>query len=220
MDMSDEVRELQQSYFDENKNKPSIKQLIKTNGKEFIIQSKWLTMIFGRGVCQLCEKPEGNTHTYNLNYKCYNGDDKRGFMVCGKDECNFYIKTYIKILYHNIYITKIWQQLLLKRANNSFVSVTRSNGTIENDWSLCLDETKNTSSYDIIMTLILCCKKTNLLIPSELFEYIYNYIIYSYNDDIYLIFNPIRNTEDKLTMNTLIKCFKGEDCKNIPIELL
>ena len=30
----------------------------------------------------------------------------------------------------------------------------------------------------------------------------------------------IHNNEDKLIMETLIKCFKGKDCKNIPIELL
>ena len=220
MDLRDEVFNLQQSYFDENKDKPSIEQLIKTNGKAFNILPKWLTMIFGGGVCQLCRKPEGITHTYTLNYKCNNGDDKRGFMVCGKDECNFYIKTYIKILYHNIYITKKWQELLLKRANNCFVSVTRSNGTIENDWLLCTNETINTPVYDVIMTLILCCKNKNIFLPSELFEYIYNYLIYSYNDDIYLIINPTINNEDKLIMETLIKCFKGKDCKNIPIELL
>jgi len=220
MVLIDEVFNLQQSYFDENKDKPSIEQLIKTNGKAFNIPPKWLTMIFGGGVCQLCRKPEGITHTYTLNYKCNNGDDKRGFMVCGKEECNFYIKTYIKILYHNIYITKKWQELLLKRANNCFVSVTRSSGAVENDWLLCTNETINTPAYDVIMTLILCLKNKNIFLPSELFEYIYNYIIYSYNDEIQLIFNPTINSEDKLNMNTLIKCFKGEICKNIPIELL
>ncbi len=220
MDLRDEVFELQKSYFDENKTKPSIEQLIKTNVREFTISPKWLTMIFGAGICQLCENPEGRTHTYILNYKCNNGDDKRGFIICGKEECNFYMKTYIKILYYKIYMTKKWQKLLLKRANNSSVSVTRSNGTIENDWLLCTNETKTTSVYDIMMTLILCCQKINIFIPPELFEYIYNYLVYSYNDDIYLIINPTINSEDKLNMNTLIKCFKGEICKKIPIELL
>jgi len=220
MDLRDEVFDLQQSYFDENKDKPSIEQLIKTNGKAFNIPPKWLTMIFGGGVCQLCRKPEGITHTYTLNYKCNNGDDKRGFMVCGKEKCNFYIKTYIKILYNNIYMTKKWKELLVKRANNSFISVTRSNGTIENDWLLCSNESKTTSLYDIMMTLIVCCKKKYIFLPSELFEYIYNYLVYSYNDDIHLTFDTIINNEDKIIMNTLIKCFKGEICKNISIELL
>jgi len=224
MDLRTELVELQKSYYDETKNKTSIEDLRKINENEiksvFYIPTKWLTMIYGAGICQLCEKPEGNTHSYSLNYKCNNGDDKRGFIVCGKEECNFYIKTYIKILYHNIYITKKWQELLVKRANNSFVSVKRSNGNIENDWILCSNETINTPVYDIIMTLILCCQSKNIFLPSELFEYIYNYLIYSYNDDIYLIINPIINNEDKLTMETLIKCFKGEMCKNIPIELL
>lgn len=226
MDLRAELVELQKSYYDETKNKPSIEDLIKINRNEnvFSIPPKWLTMIYGTGICQLCEKPEGNTHSYSLNYKCNNGDDKRGFMVCGKDECNFYIKTYIKILYNNIYITKKWQELLLKRANNCFVSVTRSSGAVENDWVLYDNnndnENINTPVYDIMMTLILCCQSKNIFLPSELFEYIYNYLIYSYNDDIYLIINPTINNEDKLIMETLIKCFKGKDCKNIPIELL
>lgn len=224
MDLRTELVELQKSYYDETKNKTSIEDLKKINENGiksiFSIPIKWLTMIYGAGICQLCEKPEGNTHSYSLNYKCNNGDDKRGFMVCGKEECNFYIKTYIKILYHNIYITKKWQELLLKRANNCFVSVTRSSGAVENDWVLYESETKNTSVYDVMMTIILSCKTKNIFLPSELFEYIYNYLVYSYNDDIYLIINPTINNEDKLTMNTLIKCFKGEMCKNIPIELL
>ena len=224
MDLRPELVELQKSYYEQTKYKISIEELIKINANEiksvFYIPIKWLTLIYGAGICQLCEKPEGNTHSYSLNYKCNNGDDKRGFIVCGKEECNFYIKTYIKILYHNIYMTKKWQELLLKRANNCFVSVTRSNGTIENDWILCSNETINTPVYDVIMTLILCCKNKNIFLPSELFEYIYNYLVYSYNDDIYLIINPTINSEDKLNMNTLIKCFKGEIYKNIPIELL
>ena len=224
MDLRPELVELQKSYYEQTKYKISIEELIKINANEiksvFYIPIKWLTLIYGAGICQLCEKPEGNTHSYSLNYKCNNEDDKRGFIVCGKEECNFYIKTYIKILYHNIYITKKWQELLLKRANNCFVSVTRSSGTIENDWILCFNETINTPVYDIMMTLILCCQSKNIFLPSELFEYIYNYLIYSYNDDIYLIINPTINNEDKLTMETLIKCFRGEICKNIPIELL
>jgi len=219
-ELSQEIQELQVSYYNESKDKHPIKYLLETQSITEFILPKWLTMIFGGGICQLCEKPEGNTHSYYLNYKCNYGNDKNGFIVCGKDACNFYIKTYIKILYNNLYITKQWQKLIYIRANNIFVSVTRSNGTIENDWLLCPDESKTTSSYDIIMTLILCCKKTNLTIPSDIFEYIYKILIDLYNDDIHLIFENMRNNEDKLTMHTLIKCFKGELCKNISIELL
>ena len=103
MDLRAEVMELQKSYYEQTQSKISIEQLIKTNRIEFFIPLKWLTLIYVSGICQLCEKPEGNTHSYSLNYKCNNGDDKRGFMVCGKEKCNFYIKTYIKILYNNIY---------------------------------------------------------------------------------------------------------------------
>jgi len=218
MDFRVELEELQHCYYSETKNKPPIEDLI--NGKIFTISPKWLTMIYGSGICQLCEKPEGNTRTYSLNYKCNYGSDKRGFMVCGKKECNFYIQTYIKILYHNIYITKKWQELLLKRANNSFVSVTRSNGVIENDWVLCNSENINTSIHNVMMTIILCCQTKNKFLPSELFEFIYNYLVYSYNDDIELIINSTIHTEDKLIIDILIKCFKGEILKYIPIELL
>jgi len=216
------AEELQDFYYNEHKDKPSPEQLeaTKPDLPLYIIRPCWLTMICGHGVCQLCKIPEGNTHTYTLNYKCYNGDDKRGFIVCGKPECNLYIKTYIKILYHRLYITKKWQELLVKRANNSFVSVTRSNGSIEHDWILCSNETKTTSVCDVVMTLILCCKKQNIFLPSELFEYIYNRLVYLYNDDIHLIFDFVKNYNNNLCMNILLKCFKGDICKNIPIELL
>lgn len=220
MDLRADVAELQQCYYEQTKDKTPLEQLLKTHRSEFTIPPKWLTMVYGSGICQLCEKPDGNTHTYTLNYKCNNGDDKRGFMVCGKAECNLYCKTYINILYHSLYITKKWQELLVKRANNSFVSVKRSNGTIEHDWLLCSNENKTTSVYDVMMTLILCCQQKNIFIPTELFEYIYNYLIYSYNNDIHLIFNPIINSDKTTSMIRLLKCFNGEICKNIPFELL
>lgn len=218
MDMDAQNSQLQDNI--KNNNKPTIEELIKNSTKGFCIPPRWLTMVSSSGNCQICNNPEGATHTYTLNYKCNYGDDKNGFIVCGKTECNFYIKTYIKIIYYSLYITKKWQELLVKRANNSFVSVTRTNGTIEHDWILCSNENKTTSVYDVMMTLILCCQQKNIFIPSELFEYIYNYLIYSYNDDIHLIFNTTINSDNIMSMLPLIKCFNGENCKNIPFELL
>jgi len=220
MDMSESIRQLQEGYYSENYKKPTIEDLIKEKNITFYIPIKWLTMIFSGGICQLCKNPEGRTHTYTLNYKFNYGDDKNGFIVCGKDECNFYIKTYRDKLYNALHNTKKWQELLVKRANNIFVSVTRSNGIIENDWSLCTNDEKSISVYDIVMTLILCCKKNNISIPSEIFEYIYKILVNLYNDDIHLSFENMLNREDKLVMTKLVRIFKGDLCKKMPIDLL
>ena len=221
LDLSDSIKQLQEAYYLENYKKPTIEDLIKEKTISYYISIKCLTMIFSSGICQLCKNPKGTTHTYILNYKCNYGDDKTGFIVCGKDECNLYIKTYRKKLYNSLHHTKKWKELLVKRANNIFVSVKRSNGIIENDWSLCNNNEKTIPVYDIVMTIILCCKTKNLIITSDIFEYIYKILVNLYNDDIHLIFNTIRNSDGILTMNKLIKCFKGEyDCKNIPIDLL
>jgi len=220
MDMIESIRQLQEDYYNENSKKPTIEDLIKEKNITYYIPIKWLTMIFSGGICQLCKNPEGITHTYTLNYKCNYGDDKNGFIVCGKDECNFYIKTYRDKLYNALHNTKKWQELLVKRANNIFVSVTRSNGIIENNWSLCTNNEKKVAVYDIVITFILCCKNKNIILPSEIFEYIYNYLIYSYNDDIYLSFENMLNREDKLSITRLVRIFKGDLCKKIPFDLL
>jgi len=220
MDISDSIRQLQEEYHNENNKLPTIEELIKQKNITCYIPIKWLTMIYSGGICQLCKNPEGRTHIYNLNYKCNYGDDKNGFIVCGKDECNLYIKTYRNKLYNTLHHTKKWQELLVKRANNSFVSVTRSNGTIENDWSLCTNDEKTISVYDIVMTLILCCNQKNIIISSDIFEYIYKMLINLYNDDIHLTFENISNRENKIAMTTLVRIFKGELCKKIQIDLL
>jgi len=214
------IRELQSVYYEETLNKPTIEQLIKTNARDFTMPTHKLTMVSASGLCQLCEKPEGITRTYIFNYKFYNGEDKRGFIVCAKDECNFYIKTYIKFLYNNVYITKQWKELVYKRANNIFVSVKRTNGVVENDWLLCEDNIKTISIYDTVTILILCCKKLNLNISSDIFEYIYKVLIKLYNDDIHLLFDNVINIEDKLSTKASIRCFKGNMSKTMPIELL
>ena len=70
------------------------------------------------------------------------------------------------------------------------------------------------------MTLILCCKKNNIIISSDIFEYIYKMLINLYNDDIHLTFENILNRDNKLTLTTLVRIFKGELCKKIQIDLL
>jgi hypothetical protein len=220
MDLTESISQLQECYYIEKDKIPTIEELIKQKNITCYIPVRWLTMVFSGGICQVCKNPEGQTHTYILNYKCNYGEDKNGFIVCGKEECNFYITTYRDKLYQSLHHTKKWKELLVKRANNSFVSVTRSNGISENDWSLCTNDEKTTSVYDIVMILILCCKKQNITIPSDIFEYIYKMLVNLYNDDIHLTFENILNRDNKLIMTTLVRIFKGELCKKVPIDLL
>ena len=63
-----------------------------TNNNIVFIQPRWLTMIHGSGECQICNTPEGDTRTYYLNIR-YNCNDKFGFLVCTKNECNLLIKS-------------------------------------------------------------------------------------------------------------------------------
>lgn len=59
------------------------------------IQTKWLTMMYSSGICQICNTPEGNTHSYYLN-RFYDGDNKFGHYTCGKTECKSFIQKYLK----------------------------------------------------------------------------------------------------------------------------
>ena len=62
MDLRPELVELQKSYYEQTKYKISIEELIKINANEiksvFYIPIKWLTLIYGDGICQLFEKPK------------------------------------------------------------------------------------------------------------------------------------------------------------------
>ena len=55
MDLRPELVELQKSYYGESKQKTSIEDLIKINENGiksvFSIPIKWLTMIYGAGIC-------------------------------------------------------------------------------------------------------------------------------------------------------------------------
>lgn len=220
MYMSESISQLQKGYYSETNKKPTIEELVKNKNNKHRIPSKCLTMLYTSGICQLCKHPEGHTHTYTLNLNCNYGDDKYGFIVCGKSECNLYIKTYRNMLYHNLHITKKWKELLVKRANNIFVSVTRSNGTIETDWSLCTNDEKTSSVYDIIMTLILCCNQNTIIITSDISDYIYKLLLNLYSDDIHLTFENILNRDNNLELTSLIRIFKGDLCKKVNIDLL
>jgi hypothetical protein len=184
------------------------------------IHPQWLTMVPGSGKCQLCKTPEGNTRTYYLNIK-YNGDDKCGFLVCGKKECNYSIKTYLHKLYSNIYTTKTWNRILNIYANNLFIKVERTNGTIENDWVIDNYNYCETNSNKIPLNIsflyaILCHNKNseNKLyskLPNDIWEYIYTISLETYTKNI----NLSLSCYGKDNIETFIRARKNQIYKNV-----
>lgn len=154
------------------------------------IQPRWLTMVSSSGECQVCKTPEGHTRSYYLNIR-HNCEDKFGFLVCSKEDCNFFIHSYMKTLYSNIYNTKIWKRILNIYANNLFITIVRSNGDIEHDWVLNNDYDPDSNKiplYKSFLYAILCCRKNSdySKLPSELWEYIYKLSLETYKDNINL----------------------------------
>lgn len=190
------------------------------NLQKLHIPLRWLTMIYGSGDCQICKDPQGNTRTYYINIK-YNSDNKFGFLVCSKEECNLCIQAYIKNLYSNIYNTKTWKRILNIYANNLFIKVERSNGDIENDWILDNDSDHDSNKIPLRMSFIyaiLCCNKNNeyAKLPIELWIYIYNICLETYKTNINL---TLCNYNTYNTYNNLIepsiRVKKGDIYKNL-----
>lgn len=197
------------------------------------IQTKWLTMMYSSGICQICNTPEGNTHSYYLN-RFYDGDNKFGHYTCGKTECKSFIQKYLKKIYNEIYKTKQWQKILNLYANNIFIKVTRSNGDIENDWQISdFSDKKKVSLSLSVLYSILCNKKQGevqneedqngkshigfVILPSDIWEYIYSLCLQSYSKDI----NIELIYENETTMNTKIRVSKDHDLyKKIDIDMI
>ena len=195
----------------------------KQNDTLTYIPSRWLTMIPGSGECQICTQPEGNTRTYYLNIRC-NGDDKFGFLVCGKDECNKFIKSYISKIYSDIYNTKAWRRILNIYANNLFITVKRSNGIIENDWILDNEWDYDSNKVPLNISFlyaILCNNKKNEnnenyiypVLPNEIWEYIYNMCLQSYTDNINLTVTRYDKTNN--IVEPCIRVKKGDIYKKV-----
>ena len=192
---------------------------------DLYIQPSWLTMIYGCGICQICTHPEGNTRTYYLNLK-YNCEDKSGYYVCGKLECQTFIKIYLKKIYWEIYNTKQWQSLLHKYANNKFITVERSNGAFENDWTLYnYNENNQYPLNQSILYAILCSNKQfenkkGSKIPKDIWEYIYKLCLKTYTDNINLTLSY--TNEHKMSYNILVVKGEGKEelRKSIPLELI
>ena len=191
-----------------------------TNNNIVFIQPRWLTMIPGNGECQICNTPEGDTRTYYLNIR-YNCNDKFGFLVCSKKECNLLIKLYMKNLYNSIYNTKTWKRILNIYANNLFITVERSNGDIEHDW--VLDNECDHSSNKIplrtsFIYAILCCNKNDdyAKLPNEIWEYIYNICLDTYKDNINLSLCSYNKYKNSLEPHIRVK--KGDICKKVHME--
>jgi hypothetical protein len=180
----------------------------------------WLTMVRQSGECQLCHSPEGNTRSYYLNIK-YNGDDKFGFLVCSKKECNVCIQNYLYNLYSNIYNTKQWKRILNIYANNLFITVERSNGTIENDWVLDNDSDHNSNKNPLTISFlyaIMCNNKQYqngicAKLPLELWQYIYTMCLETYSDYINLILSSYN--KDKHVLEPYIRVKKDNVYKNV-----
>ena len=162
-----------------------------------IIYPRWLTMVFGSGICQICKTPKGNTHSYYINNH-HNVSNKLGFICCGKDECNENMENYIKSVYNSVYESKLWRNILIKIANRTYVKVLRSNGNIENNWKIQLstysDTPKNLEKLDkcpldiSFYTAILSVRQFySFHIPNDIWEYIYNIILESYKPNVHLI---------------------------------
>ena len=195
---------------------------ITKNGALTYIPPRWLTMVYGSGECQVCNTPEGCTRTYYLNIR-YCFDDKFGYLVCGKEECNLFIKTYMRNLYNNIYNTKTWIRILNIYANNLFITVKRSNGEIENDWVLDNDCDHNSNKVPLrtsFIYTILCCKKKDdfAKLPSEIWEYIYNLCLETYKDYINLSLSSYNREKNCLEPHIRVK--KGDTYKRVHIDLI
>ena len=204
---------------------PNLPSLDIGESLDLYIQPSWLTMVYGSGICQICTNPEGDTRTYYLNLK-YNCEDKSGYYVCGKLECQTFIKTYLKKIYWEIYNTKQWQSLLCKYANNEFITVERSNGAIENDWTL--DNYNENNQYPLnqsILYAILCSNKQfenkkGSKLPKDIWEYIYKLCLKTYTDNINLTLSY--TNEHKMSYNILVVKGEGKEelRKSIPLELI
>jgi hypothetical protein len=158
----------------------------------------WLTWMYSSGICQLCDNPEGDVNSYHLNLK-FNFSNRLGFYTCDKQECIKKMENYIYNIHKHIFASKSWQNILYKAANNRFISVPRSSGSIDTDWKVVMktrydSEYKEKSQYPLnqsFYTAILCSEKCDLIcnkLPQELWMYIYDICITLYNEDIHLIF--------------------------------
>ena len=153
-----------------------------------------LTMIYGSGICQLCETPEGDTRTFSINWKV-DPSNKCGYYTCGKDECQKSMEQYISLLYSEIYESRLWNLILHKIANRIFVSVKRSSGLVDNDWKLKINEyiTSNTNLdiyplNTLFITAMLCVRHLGINIPSEIWEHMYyEFALQSYTPYVHLI---------------------------------
>ena len=97
------------------------------------------------------------------------------------------MKIYIANLYKTIYNSEVWNKILIKVSENSFMRVLRSNGHVDNDWRV------NIGNNCIPLSLSfkeakLCSVNKKLYLPNELWEYIYKICLNMYSKDINIIF--------------------------------
>jgi hypothetical protein len=182
------------SKFDEYKAEKEYKKAIQNNPNVLKdLELRRLVMIYCSGVCQCCDTPEGETNTLYINDPMYNCDNM-GYITCDKKECILTVEYHTKELFNTIYNTNIWKRVLYFAANNININVYRSNGRAETDWTIMSKNEKqmNNNLNEVFFTMLLCLKKLNAQLydkmPSEILELIYNKCLYSYTNDICLIF--------------------------------
>ena len=158
-----------------------------------------LTMMCSYGICQFCDNPEGTTNNFHLNMR-FDCSNLLGFYSCNKDECVNKMNNYIKNMRNYIYNSQSWKNIIYKAVNQRFISVTRSSGAIDTDWNVVM---KNTYEFEyneiatyplnqLFYTAILSSEKSDFIVnklPQELWIYIYDICIASYNKQVYLIFD-------------------------------
>lgn len=157
-----------------------------------------LVMMCSSGICQFCDNPEGGVHSINLNMH-FNYRNLLGIYSCSKDECLKKMKDYTNNMYKYIYNSQSWKNIIYKAVNQSFISVPRSNGTIDTDWKVVMQNTYD-SEYNEILTYplnlsfyaaILSSEKSDLIVnklPQEIWIYIHDICIALCNKQVHLIF--------------------------------
>jgi hypothetical protein len=107
---------------------------------------------FQESHCQICKKQSNELYTIYINKLCYFPNSKYGYVLCENSLCYDIVIKYIKYLLYNSYT----KEILNLYANQYYINVKRSNGTIENDWQLNTYDQKLIPLYKSFCTAILC----------------------------------------------------------------
>lgn len=189
---------------------------------------------FQESHCQICKKQTNELYTIYINKLCYFPNSKFGYVLCENPVCYDIIIKYINYLFRDAYT----KEILNLFANQYYINIKRSNGTIENDWTLNTYDQKLIPLYKSFCTAILCSglnkkekdnkinkkqdkknKNNNfeLTLPKEIWEYIYNICLETYKEQLPLF---LEYNYEKNKMDSFISVNKNDLCKMISIDEL